>query len=243
MSEGEIYMLKYEEIALEIQHKINNGEYLPNDQLPLEKEMCVQYSVSRITIKKAMDKLVMSGSVVKRRGSGTFVKDVDYNEVSDVSASSQFTGFSGTFKDKKIVSKVIEFQIINPTEEIANKLKMDIDEFVYYICRVRYADNDPYVMEYTYMPIDIIPGIKKEILKNSIYKYIEETLKLKIKSAHRTVRAISPNDLEQECLEVGKNFPILEVEQIAFLDNGQPYEYSKSHHRSDRFEFKSISVR
>ncbi|MBD7910710.1 MULTISPECIES: GntR family transcriptional regulator [Clostridium] len=236
-------MLKYEEIALDIQHKINSGEYLPNDQLPLEKEMCVQYGVSRITIKKAMDKLVMSGSVVKRRGSGTFVKDVDYNEVSDVSASSQFTGFSGNFKNKEIVSKIIEFQVINPTEEIANKLKMETDEFVYYICRVRYADNDPYVIEYTYMPIDIIPGLKKDVLRNSIYKYIEETLKLKIKSAHRTVRALLPNELEQENLEIAENFPILEVEQIAFLDNGQPYEYSKSHHRSDRFEFKSISVR
>jgi GntR family transcriptional regulator len=93
------------------------------------------------------------------------------------------------------------------------------------------------------MPIDIIPGLKKDVVKNSIYKYIEETLKLKIKSAHRTVRAIHPSKLEQEYLEVEEFFPILEVEQIAFLDNGQPYEYSKSHHRSDRFEFKSISVR
>lgn len=236
-------MLKYEEIALDIQHKINNGEYLPNDQLPLEKEMCIQYGVSRITIKKAMDKLVMSGSVVKRRGSGTFVKDVDYNEISDVSASSQFTGFSVTFKDKDIFSKIIEFQVVNPTEEIANKLKMEKDEFVYYICRARYAENLPYVVEYTYMPIDIIPGLKKDIVKNSIYNYIEETLKLKIKSAHRTVRAILPSKLEQEYLEINDSFPILEVEQIAFLDNGQPFEYSKSHHRSDRFEFKSISVR
>ncbi|MDS0526278.1 GntR family transcriptional regulator [Clostridium sp. SHJSY1] len=236
-------MLKYEEIALDIQHKINNGEYLPNDQLPLEKEMCVQYGVSRITIKKAMDKLVMSGSVVKRRGSGTFVKDVDYNEISDVSTSSQFTGFSGTFTNKEVFSKIIEFQVVNPTEEIANKLKMEKDEFVYYICRARYADGLPYVVEYTYMPIDVIPGLKRDIVKESIYKYIEENLKLKIKSAHRTVRAILPSKLEQEYLEVKDNFPILEVEQIAFLDNGQPFEYSKSHHRSDRFEFKSISVR
>lgn len=236
-------MLKYEEIALDIQHKINNGEYLPNDQLPLEKEMCEQYSVSRITIKKAMDKLVMSGSVVKRRGSGTFVKDVDYNDVSDVSTSSQFTGFSGTFKNKEVFSKIIEFQVINPTEEIANKLKMEKDEFVYYICRARYADTLPYVVEYTYMPIDVIPGLKKDVIKNSIYEYIEDNLRLKIKSAHRTVRAILPSKLEEEYLEIKENFPVLEVEQIAFLDNGQPYEYSKSHHRSDRFEFKSISVR
>ena len=120
---------------------------------------------------------------------------------------------------------------------------MEVDGFVYYINRARYADNEPYVVEYTYMPIDIIPGIKREILQNSIYNYIEGELKLNIKSAHRIIRAIVPSKLEMEYLKVGENFPLLQIEQIAFLDNGQPFEYSKSNHRSDKFEFKSISVR
>ncbi|MBE6047428.1 MAG: GntR family transcriptional regulator [Clostridium sp.] len=236
-------MLKYEQIALDIQEKINNGQYLPNDQLPLEKEMCVQYNVSRITIKKAMDKLVMNGSVVKRRGAGTFVKDVDYDEITDISTSKQFSGFSGSHEGKKVSSKVVEFKVINPSQEIANKLKMEKDDFVYYICRVRYANDEPCVVEYTYMPIDVIVGIKRDILNGSIYDYIENRLKLKIKSAHRTVRALVANNLEKKVLNISDDIPILQVEQIAFLDNGQPFEYSKSSHRADKFEFKSISVR
>ncbi|PRR80996.1 GntR family transcriptional regulator [Clostridium vincentii] len=236
-------MLKYEQIALDIKQKISEGFFKANDQLPLEKEMCIQYDVSRITIKKAMDQLVMNGLIVKRRGSGSFVKDVDDNEVTDLSTSHQFLGFSNAYKDKKILSEVIEFQIINPTEEIANKLKMEADGFVYYINRVRYADNEPYVVEYTYMPIDVIPGIKREVLQESIYRYIEDELKLNIKSAHRTIRAILPSKLEMGYLKIGENFPLLQIEQIGFLNNGQPFEYSKSNHRSDTFEFKSISVR
>ncbi len=236
-------MLKYEEIAEDIKSKIEVGEYLPNDQVPLEKEMCEKYSVSRITIKKAMDQLVMKGLVVKRRGSGTFVKDIDNKEVYDISTSNQFEGFTKTFSDKKIISKIVEFKIINAKDEIADKLKISEDEFVYYIVRARYADGVPYVMEYTYMPIDIIPGIKIDTLKGSIYEYIEEILNLKIKSAHRTIRASLPTKMEQEYLEISENFPILEVEQSAYLDTGQAFEYSKSRHRSDKFEFKSISVK
>ena len=236
-------MLKYEQIALDIQKKINNGEYSANDQLPLEKEMCIQYNVSRITIKKAMDKLVMNGSVVKRRGAGTFVKDVDYTEIKDISTSKQFNGFSDSHKGEKVTSKIIEFKVVNPSEEIANKLKMEKDDFVYYICRVRYADEKPFVLEYTYMPIDVISGVKKEVLKGSIYNYIEEKLNLKIKSAHRTVRALITSNLEKKELMMEENIPILQIEQIAFLDNGQPFEYSKSNHRGDRFDFKSISIR
>lgn len=236
-------MLKYEEIAEDIKNRIESGEYRPNDQLPLEKEMCEKYGVSRITIKKAMDKLVMRGLVVKRRGAGTFVKDIDDKEVSHISTSYQFEGFSKTFSDKTIISKIVEFKVINAEGEIAEKLKIPEDEFVYYIVRARYADKVPYVMEYTYMPIDLIPGVKFDTLKGSIYEYIENKLNLKIKSAHRTIRASLPTVIEQEYLEINENFPILEVEQTAYLDTGQAFEYSKSRHRSDKFEFKSISIK
>lgn len=47
-------MAKYDEIAEDIRNRILNGEYNPNEQLPLEKEMCEYYGVSRITIKKLL---------------------------------------------------------------------------------------------------------------------------------------------------------------------------------------------
>ena len=51
-------MIKYQEVARNIRKKILNGEYVAGKQLPLEKEMCVYYGVSRITIKRALDELV-----------------------------------------------------------------------------------------------------------------------------------------------------------------------------------------
>jgi GntR family transcriptional regulator len=236
-------MAKYEEIAEDIRNGILSGKYNPNEQLPLEKEMCEYYGVSRITIKKAVDELVIQGLIIKRRGSGTFVKAVGGSDVQELSMARQFEGFSETNKDKKVSSKIVKFEVIHPTEEIATKLKITCDDFVYYTVRTRYADDVPYVMDYVYMPIGLIPGIKNDVLLNSIYGYIENELKLKIKSAHRIIRAILPNELEQEWLEIESNFPILEVEQVGFLDNGQPFEYSKSRHRSDKIEFRTVSIK
>lgn len=236
-------MSKYEEIAEDIRSGILSGKYNPNEQLPLEKEMCEYYGVSRITIKKAVDELVIQGLVIKRRGSGTFVKAVGGADVQELSMAKQFEGFSESNKDKNVYSKVVKFEVIHPSEEIATKLKITCDDFVYYIIRTRYADDEPYVFEYTYMPIGLIPGIKNDILMSSIYNYIEEKLKLKIKSAHRVIRAMLPNEQEQEWLRIESNFPILEVEQVGFLDNGQPFEYSKSHHRSDKIEFRTVSIK
>lgn len=70
----------------------------------------------------------------------------------------------------------------------------------------------------------------------------EVAARLKIKSAHRTVRATLPTEEEEEYLKIDHCFPILEVEQVAFLDDGRIFEYSKSRHRGDRFELKTVSV-
>ena len=78
-------MYKYEMIAEEIQKKIKDGTYPPDTRLPQEMEMCKIYDASRITIREAMELLVAKGLITKRRGAGTFVKAVAFqNPVSSV---------------------------------------------------------------------------------------------------------------------------------------------------------------
>ena len=93
------------------------------------------------------------------------------------------------------------------------------------------------------MPTDLIAGITDDVVHGSIYSYIENTLKLKIQSAHRIVRASMPTDQERQWLDIGyQPLPILEVEQVAYLADGRIFEYSKSRHRADCFEIRTVSV-
>ena len=236
-------MIKYQKIASDIRNAITSGKYLPGAQLALEKEMCEQYGVSRITIKRAVDELVNQGLVVKRRGSGTFVKSIEDNDVKELSMAHQFSGFAETYRERNVRTEIARFNIVNPDEEVAAKLQMTTDDFVYDIMRIRYLDDEPIVVEYTKMPIQLVPGIKRDILMKSIYAYIEGVLKFKIQSAHRTVRAVMPSKEEKDYLQITEVLPILEVEQVAFFDDGRPFEYSISHHRADKSSFKAVSIR
>ena len=67
-------MLKYESVADDIREKIVGGTYAPNDQLPTTPELCDEYQVSKITVKKAMDELVAQGLIARRRGVIAFVE-------------------------------------------------------------------------------------------------------------------------------------------------------------------------
>jgi len=236
-------MVKYQEISKDLRSKILNKLYFPGEQLPQEKEMCLTYNVSRITIKKAVDELVNAGLVIKRRGAGTFVKSVNDDAVKELSLVQQFTGFTECNEGKNIFSSIIRFEIVHPSDEVADKLQIDKEGFVYDIIRACYAEKEPIVVEYTQMPLDIILGLKRDVLLDSIYHYIQSGLKLKIQSAHRAIRAILPNEIEQEYLKIDPNFPVLEVEQVAYLDDGRAFEHSISRHRGYKIVFKTLSIR
>lgn len=238
-------MFKYEVIANDIQSKILSGYYKPDEKLPQETELCKQYSASRITVREAMEQLVHNGLITKRRGSGTFVKA--FSGGSDnhegFARSQQFGGFSKDKAAGTVTSVIHEFQPIKASPEIAEKLQIQEGAFVCYICRTRLVEGSPHVTEYTYMPTDLITGITDQVIQGSIYSYIEDTLKLKIQSAHRIVRAAMPTDQERIWLSIGDApLPVLEVEQVAYLADGRIFEYSRSRHRADCFELRTVSV-
>lgn len=63
----------YEQVAESITNKINSGFYKYGEKIPSERELCDCYSVSRTTIRKAIDELVSAGYLVKQQGKGTFI--------------------------------------------------------------------------------------------------------------------------------------------------------------------------
>lgn len=232
---------KYKYIYTDIKEKILSKTYKPNEKIPDEKTLMEIYSCSKMTIKKALDMLVMEGLLVRRRGSGSFVKETLSGSFS--SYNRQFFGFSRTQEGKEVTSKILIFDIISPDKLVAEKLNLKDDDFVYKFVRVRYVNGKPYVIEETYMPISIITGLKRLHLESSVYQYIEHDLHLNIQSAHKIIRADRPNELDKEYLLLTDYDPVIEMEQIVFLSDGRTFEFSKSRHRYDSFQFESVSVK
>lgn len=233
-------MEKYIYIANDMRNRILKGEFASNDQLPFEKDLIEEYSASKMTVKKALDILVNEGLIIKRRGSGTFVKSLSDSELKKRVVSNQFRGTTALNVGKTVESKVLEFSVIEANKKVSEKLHIEKGSFVYDIYRARYIDKEPSVMEQMYMPIDLIVGLKKENVEGSIYEFIEEELKLKIKSAHRTIYVRGANETEAKYLEIEEGSPVAVAEQIAFLDTGEAFEFSTSVHRSDKFSIEVI---
>jgi GntR family transcriptional regulator, arabinose operon transcriptional repressor len=67
----------YEKIYSDLVREIQNGNYKIGMQVPTEKELSQKYKVSRITSKKALDKLAEQGIINRIPGKGSFVENTN----------------------------------------------------------------------------------------------------------------------------------------------------------------------
>lgn len=234
---------KYRSISAEIKRRIQEKEYTQNGPIPDELTLALEFGCSRMTMKRALDLLVDKGILFRKRGHGTFIikSAIQTNRV-DV-ADTQNIGLSKLIGSQKLASDIIQFQVRFPDQVIQEHLAIEQNSPVYDIVRARYVGGSPYVIEQTFMPVHVIPGLTEEVLKSSVYGFISEKLGLSIGGAHKKIRADKPNKQDEQYLHCSPGDPIIEVEQVAYLNTGIPFEYSFSRHRYDRFEFTSVTIR
>jgi GntR family transcriptional regulator len=235
-------MMKYEIISSEIRNRIKERHYHIDQPIPDEISLAKEFMCSRMTMKRALDILVQEGLLYRKRGHGTFIVKSAIQESRVNVVSNEVLGLTNLIKNKKVTSKVIKFEVQFPTDKVAAQLAIDQKTPVYHIIRLRLVEGEPYVMEKTYMPTTLIPGINEEILQSSIYDYIKKKLGLTIAGSHRIIRACKSDELDLEYLECLPDDPILEVEHVVFLNNGVPFDYSFSRHRYDKFEVTTVNL-
>ena len=63
----------YEQLKLSLRKKVDEQVWQEGQRLPSEAELCADYDVSRITVRRAVDELVEEGVLERRQGKGTFV--------------------------------------------------------------------------------------------------------------------------------------------------------------------------
>ncbi|RMC24914.1 MULTISPECIES: GntR family transcriptional regulator [unclassified Lactobacillus] len=226
---------KYVSIANNIEQAILLHKY--QRKLPPIAELAKTFNTSKVTIVKSLKFLQYKSIVKPIRGHGTIILAEKERDISKKDNANEHVGFTERLKNTKLLSnKIISFDIREPTSKEAVILKLEKGDLVYDIIRQRLLSDFPVRLEYTIMPTKIIPGITTKVLKKSIYGYIEKILKLKIGKANRTFRADKSDAYDQLYLKCDISDPVLEIEQICFLDNGISFEYSQTRNRYDQGE-------
>ena len=238
-------MTKYIEIANDIERKILGKQY--KRKLPSEQKLADEYQTRRVLISKALNWLAAKNTVETIVGSGTYVKEKKYYQANmqEIPANLH-DGFYHSMRGKgegKIESHIVSFSIREADNEEAKKLNLKPGDEVYDIIRQRLVENHPRKLEYTVMPVKVIPGITLDVLHKSVYSYIQNELGLEIGKANRVISADKADAYDQDYLDCKPDDAVLSVHQLAFLKDGRPFEISETRDRYDRAEYILYQVK
>ena len=218
---------KYKQIVSELEADLLSGKYNEVKKVPREEDLIEKYQVSRTTIRKAIAMLVNKGYVYQVQGSGIFIREAS---LQDYVSLENLKGLTRDFPDKKIESKLINLMVINADEDLAKQMKCDVGTDIYFLERLRYVNEEPFAVEYTYLNKNVIPYMSEEIAHRSIYSFIINDLKLSIGFADKIIYADKLDSESAQLLQLSENDPTLVIENTVFLTNGTVFEVSKVIH-------------
>lgn len=137
----------YQKLAEDIKQQIADGILKENEKLPPELELSKEYSVSRVTVRKAMEILADEGYVKKHQGIGTFVAARKLNRIHGIGM-----GFSDMCQaEGKIPSaELLGAEWIKASVAMGQHLNIEEGDRVLKISRIRKSDGIPVMLEINY---------------------------------------------------------------------------------------------
>ncbi|KRL04902.1 GntR family transcriptional regulator [Liquorilactobacillus oeni] len=223
----------YIQIHNVIKRSIETGKWSVGDRIPSERQLAVDFGVSRMTLRQAVQTLVEEGILERHVGSGTYVARQKVQEkMSGVTSFTELTKAQG----KVPSSKTLSYHVATPSLSEMEKLNLNENNYVLRMERIRYADKTPICFEIATIPEDLIKGFSKEEITSSLYRALEESGNA-IGHAQQTVTAVSASEKIADYLEIKRGDAILRLRQITSLKGGRPFEYVRTQYAGERFEF------
>ena len=148
----------YVQIEEELKKKIFHGEYKKGEAIPSERYLTEMFDVSRMTVRQAITNLVTSGLLYREKGRGTFVSTPKFEQ-----SLNSLTSFTEDMISRGLTpsSKIIKFEKQVPSIDIAEDLSLEVGEEVYFVMRIRNADEKPMAIERTYIPVKLFPNLNE----------------------------------------------------------------------------------
>ncbi|MDR1797935.1 MAG: GntR family transcriptional regulator [Clostridiales Family XIII bacterium] len=214
-----------------IRNTILSNHLQENDALPTEQFLSAHFMVGRSTVRKALESLIEEGYITRVQGKGTFVAKGKMERKVE-----RIYSFSGEIKASGLVpsSKLISITLDYPDEFIKGILTVKEDEKVYCIKRLRLANDEPLLLETTYVPFSFIGVLSNRALETgSLYDMLDDA-GIEPYLATESYEAVLLKPQVAELLECKKNSPGFRIERRTTVKEGDTYEYTRSYMRGDR---------
>lgn len=225
----------YLQLKNTIKGLIDSGEIQKGDKIPSENELCHKYNVSRITVRNALSDLENEGYLIKKQGKGTFATTPKlFRPLQDS------IGFSESCKNAGMQSSsvVLKREIMPLDDRMKDILKLNDDDQVLYIQRLRLADGIPLMIENNYYSYQKYGFLYNEPLTGSLYELLAEKKGIICDRSLKTVITVTTASGDAvKILQVPIGAPLFVMDGIMGDEHGEPVHYSLQYIVGERYSF------
>lgn len=222
----------YIAIAELLRSRISSEKMQAGHKFSTERELAEEFGVARMTVRKALELLQMEGVVERRRGrtGGTFLRAT----VPKVEMT-RIEGFIPRLRERnmEVTSLILTADRRQAPEKVTQALEIDAGEPVFYIERLRSVNNTPALIERSFFPANLVPGMLQQDLSGSIYELLREKWSLPPVRKWETIEPGVTSAREQELLRVEEQLPVLRLERRTQVANNRFIEYAEDLLRTD----------
>jgi GntR family transcriptional regulator len=228
----------YIQIEEELRGQIEGGDLGPLAQVPSETELADRFGVSRMTARKALDRLVGDGMLFRQPGKGTFVAPLKMAH-----GASQGLSFSAAMRGQGLAcrTEVLEAGLVRAPSAVARGLAVPGGSQVVFLRRLRWVEDVPSAIHLAYLP-----GRLSALLDADLTGSLAELMAsvgARVERSEDRVEAIAATGEEAELLQLDPGAPLVFIRGVAFSATNEPVRYSEALYPGGRWTFTLEATR
>ncbi|GLB68249.1 GntR family transcriptional regulator [Arthrobacter mangrovi] len=227
----------YHQVVQGIEAAIHSGALESGSRLDNEIELASKLKLSRPTMRKAMDELVRSGLLVRKRGVGTQVVSSQVRR--HLELSSLFDDLKRT--GQKPTTDVLEFRHGAADPDIAAALDLPAGVNVYHFTRLRCVGGKPLALMENWVRDDITEITEDGLRKLGLYQILRDA-GVNFRLATQRIGATVADKRQAGLLETTPGSALVTMERTAVDDAGRNVETGRHVYRADSYSFEMTLV-
>ena len=216
-----------------IREMIRQDEYRKGKLLPNEVELSQRLSISRNTLRQAINKLVMEGLLVRKKGYGTTVAPQNV-----MSNARNWKSFSQEMRSQGLKVQNFELHISYKAapEEALKFFGLKTETSLLCLERLRGKPGLPFVYFISYFNPSIPMSVEDD-MSLPLYEILEKKYGITVKTSKEMIFARGANAGMAEKLGIDEGAPVLVRKRFVLDRDNVPVEYNVGYYRADSFTY------
>jgi GntR family transcriptional regulator len=218
---------------------LTDGVITPGSALPSETELMQRFQVSRNTVRRAFARLEQEKRIIRRRGSGTYARNVPQGPgsaaaIAEALRTSDDTEFQTSTKLLRVKT--------GPTPEFIRRREPEFSAQSMVVHRSRSFRNTPFLLSISHVPEALAARLTRRLLERQAVISALAAGGVVAKTAEQVTTAQPADSFVARHLGLELSAPVLCVQRLIRDGGGQPIEHQSHLFHPDRCQLHDLLV-